>query len=433
MKRNAFDLGHQSQMTGKIGRLQTLSVIPVMAGDSLQIDMKGLFRLSPLRRNITMDAKVDLFAFYIPHRHIYGENWTNFIKEGIDEGITFPGKTVGWPEEYAGNSDADGDVKPLWRHAGYNRIWNRYFRAPTDDLSILGDNDLITVGTGGETAATIAKYGRKVCYLKSIWTTSIDGETDINDRKVNISEIAGTDYFDILDLAKTKARYRTELQREWFARRYNDVMSEIWGSGVNIDADERPQLCMRKSFWLSGYDIDGTGDANLGQFSGKVAGTGGMHMPRKYFNEHGAVWLMCCIRFPTVHSKEKNFLHQLVNPSYKEIAGDYDIVAAEPPVNLETEDYFNSSQNVILGKIPYGQWYRHQAHRVHSDFEDIEGYAFIDELPLTKDQSRYVNSEYYDQVFQTDQLSHWNTSMNINAMVLRGVPTARGSIFAGAN
>ena len=51
------------------------SVIPVIAGDSLEIDFKSVFRLSPLRRNMYLDCMVDLFLFYVPHRFIYSSRY----------------------------------------------------------------------------------------------------------------------------------------------------------------------------------------------------------------------------------------------------------------------------------------------------------------------------------------------------------------------
>ena len=51
LDRCSYDLGHFTIQCGAIGALQTLSLIPVCAGDSFEIDFNGVFRLSPLRRN----------------------------------------------------------------------------------------------------------------------------------------------------------------------------------------------------------------------------------------------------------------------------------------------------------------------------------------------------------------------------------------------
>src|SRR5690606_40926529 len=42
---------------------------PVIAGDSFEMDAVGALRLSPLRRGLAIDSTVDIFTFYVPHRH----------------------------------------------------------------------------------------------------------------------------------------------------------------------------------------------------------------------------------------------------------------------------------------------------------------------------------------------------------------------------
>ena len=74
MPRSKFDLTHFLVNQGKIGHIQCLDRIPVIAGESLDIKINGILRLASLRRPLAFDAKVDMFAFYVPHRHIYG-NW----------------------------------------------------------------------------------------------------------------------------------------------------------------------------------------------------------------------------------------------------------------------------------------------------------------------------------------------------------------------
>src|SRR5947209_17063409 len=69
------DLSHLGFLAGQIGRLITISTTPVIAGDSFEMDAVGALRLSPLRRGLAIDSTVDIFTFYVPHRHVYGEQW----------------------------------------------------------------------------------------------------------------------------------------------------------------------------------------------------------------------------------------------------------------------------------------------------------------------------------------------------------------------
>src|SRR5438132_554215 len=83
-ERMPHDLSHLGFLAGQIGRLITISTTPVIAGDSFEMDAVGALRLSPLRRGLAIDSTVDLFTFYVPHRHVYGEQWIKFMKDGVN-------------------------------------------------------------------------------------------------------------------------------------------------------------------------------------------------------------------------------------------------------------------------------------------------------------------------------------------------------------
>src|SRR5262245_65573252 len=71
-------------LAGQSGRLTSISTPPVIAGDSFEMDAVGALRLSPLRRGLAIDSTVDIFTFYVPHRHVYGEQWIKFMKDGVN-------------------------------------------------------------------------------------------------------------------------------------------------------------------------------------------------------------------------------------------------------------------------------------------------------------------------------------------------------------
>src|SRR5256885_4552024 len=83
-ERMPHDLSHLGFLAGQIGRLITISTTPVIAGDSFEMDAVGDLRLSPLRRGLAIDSTVDIFTFYVPHRHVYGEQWIKFMKDGVN-------------------------------------------------------------------------------------------------------------------------------------------------------------------------------------------------------------------------------------------------------------------------------------------------------------------------------------------------------------
>src|SRR5215475_298511 len=83
-ERMPHDLSQLGFLGGQIGRLITLSTTLVIAGDSFEMDAVGALRLSPLLRGLAIDSTVDIFTFYVPHRHVYGEQWIKFMKDGVN-------------------------------------------------------------------------------------------------------------------------------------------------------------------------------------------------------------------------------------------------------------------------------------------------------------------------------------------------------------
>src|SRR5262245_66693569 len=45
-------------------------------------------------------STVDIFTFYVPHRHVYGEQWIKFMKDGV-------GKECRSEERFSRNAETD--------------------------------------------------------------------------------------------------------------------------------------------------------------------------------------------------------------------------------------------------------------------------------------------------------------------------------------
>src|SRR5205814_9455571 len=85
------------------------------------------------------------------------------------------------------------------------------------------------------------------------------------------------------------ANLHTDQERDYFMQRYHDVISSFGGK-TSCDADNRPLLVMRSNLWASGYDVDGTDQTSLGQFSGRVQQTYTHSVPRFFVPEHGTMF-----------------------------------------------------------------------------------------------------------------------------------------------
>src|SRR5258706_14709885 len=105
-----------------------------------------------------------------------------------------------------------------------------------------------------------------------------------------------TTSIDIMGLQAAYANLLTDQERDYFVQRYPDVISSFGGK-TSYDADNRRLLVMRSSLWASGYDVDGTDQTSLGQFSGRVQETYKQSLPPVCFPEHGTIFTLSRGRF----------------------------------------------------------------------------------------------------------------------------------------
>src|SRR5258705_485210 len=115
---------------------------------------------------------------------------------------------------------------------------------------------------------------------KTFWTAPLPPETELS-RQMTTS----TTSIDIMGLQAAYANLHTDQERDYFMQRYHDVISSFGGK-TSYDADNRPLLVMRSNLWASGYDVDGTDQTSLGQFSGRVQQTYKHSVPRFFVPEH---------------------------------------------------------------------------------------------------------------------------------------------------
>src|SRR5207248_951570 len=185
---------------------------------------------------------------------------------------------------FLGTINPDTNKIPKHLFQGYLNIYNNYFKAPwMPDRTEANPNEL---------NQDDARYGFRCCHLKNIWTAPLPPETELS-RQMTTS----TTSIDIMGLQAAYANLHTDQERDYFMQRYHDVISSFGGK-TSYDADNRPLLVMRSNLWASGYDVDGTDQTSLGQFSGRVQQTYKHSVPRFFVPEHGTMFTLALVRFP---------------------------------------------------------------------------------------------------------------------------------------
>lgn len=423
-KRRIQDLSNHTVVMGAIGCLQTLAAVPVVAGDIININLRGVARLSTLRMPMYIDAVQDLFVFYTPLRHIY-TNWDDYLLGGVDEAQTLGSAVYTSSLDCLGSHIGAAGTYPDHASHWYPMIWNRYFRAPTDTAGIIANEYFETLAaTSQETS-----YGKGCCYLPADWNVGIDDTVDTSDYQVS----AAGAVVSLFDISTQKARLATERRRDYFTQRYSDLLEDTWGGSAGIDADQRPQLLRHAWSHLSGYDVDGTDDANLGQYSAKAINVGGIQVPWRYIPEHGIISIMMLVRFPSIHRHESNRIMVTANPTYQEMACDPRVMASEPPINNNLTQYIRGSSLADAGQVPFGYWWFSHPSYVHSGMGGMSvGFPFIENQFADINDTRYIESTDYDNIFQSLRFKHWQFSGYCQFLARRIAIDPRRSIFAGS-
>ena len=430
------DLSNYVDQIGKIGMLTTLNWNLVLPGDGYSTTIAGRLQFSPLRRYLVKDAKVDIVTFYTPMRFIYS-NWTDFIEDGIDESISLTPKygtsslqnrlLARWLGlNYNGVNRAGG--WPKWACHDVVGIWGHYFRPPTTIDFPTSFSDLLNKA-GGVASGSAAGWGLAVPMLKTVWNTYVKDSITASDTDVSVS--SGT--WSLYDLEKQMAHLRTEQEREFFMKRYRDIIKNM-GGYAPIDADERPELIGRSTFWTSGYDVDGTDQTTLGQYTGRMTNAFIHQIPRKFIPEHGIVRTMIVVRYPPIGFDEMDYVCRIGEPTYQDVSGDPKVLRNQPPADYKPNDWFVSGSTTADGKIPFGQHLRHKANFVNAVFKELKGYPFFKDAP--GQPASHVGKilhrpSGYDDMFQTNQLGHWQISAKCTTPVVRRIPTARESLLVG--
>src|SRR5207237_7172371 len=116
-------------------------------------------------------------------------------------------------------------------------------------------------------------------------------------------------------------------------------------------SSDLPLLVMRSNLWASGYDVDGTDQTSLGQFSGRVQQTYKHSVLRFFVPEHGTMFTLALVRFPPTATKEIQYLNAKGALTYTDIAGDPVLYGNLPPREISMKDVFRSGDSSKKFKI----------------------------------------------------------------------------------
>src|SRR5699024_7500685 len=119
-------------------------------------------------------STVDIFTFYVPHRHVYGEQWIKFMKDGVNATPLPTVNTTGYIDHPAllGTINLDDNKIPKHLFQGYLYIYDNYFTAPWMPVR--------TEANPYQLFQDDARYHFCCCNLKNIWSAPLPPETQLS-------------------------------------------------------------------------------------------------------------------------------------------------------------------------------------------------------------------------------------------------------------
>ena len=434
--RQRYDLSHKVMQALKIGRLQTVARIPTVPGDSLSLSVNAFIRLNQLRRPVPFDLRCDLFAFWLPLRWTYtalkemittGDNpATSFTTATMEEGVR------------ACSLLANGLVlSQLPRHIrdDYIRIWNHYFRNPSDPELTYVD------ATYGATQTDNEWYGLPCGAMKTMPTALRYNYDPLQDHLISTADMPASEghyEIDVRQVPQQLAKWREEMFREWTGKRFEEVHENLWGVAPPSDAAQVPISLGRSERWFSSTDVNGTAGDDLGKVVGKSVTAARLRCPRKFFREHGTLWAFMLIRPHPVFASERHYLDDVEHMRQYSALASTPEGAVQLPVELTFADLFwDGDASVKAGWCPNNQWYRTHPSYAHyqlsGDFDSITEES-IDagwepRLTPTTPQALSRVADYSD-MFETLAAGHGKAFCNNSVQVDRLTNDAMASIMA---
>ena len=431
--RTAYDLSHHVATCGEVGRLQMFSRYPVLPGDSFEIDIEGIIRMSPLRRPVVLDSKWLFAAFYVPLRHTYGDALVEWIKDGVDgTALTDTQKAITTtstdyvheiPKPYLCYKDDNSKI-PKHIVQDYNEIWNWFFRDPQD-------TELAKTYLAVDECQN--NFGYKIANIKTLTSSMRKQGRQIDAADYQVS--AASDIVDIRDFHDKILRYRSETGREYFATRYNEILEWGWGSNPNTDTDPRPTILGTSEEWLSGYEVAGMDDATLGQVVGKSSGAFRLRVPRRFIPEHGTIYIVGALRYPPVYKNEQHRLDDVSKWNYHRLLAEPGFSDKVQREGWAMDDLFAGGGNTVIGEYPNLMHYRTHPNYVHPYFTERDvGYPYLDSEGNNLTNLWYT--EEYGQegraIFQTELLAHWQFTGISKVLAIRPIaPPSAGLLLTG--
>ena len=397
----------------KVGRLQTIGRLNVLPGDSLtiQADVKTVF--AKLRRNAGISLVKETFGFYVPWRWSYGDSLITAATSGWTTATTWATTQTLTQAEDCTWMMAHGQTIPKHLVEDYAAVIEHYFKEPhqaaiTSANVISDEEDQL--------------YGYRCWQLKDHWETSLNWADSHDQQQIPDASI------NALDMPQYMSLGRDNQLRQWDAVRKEDIYKATYGGRFNPEALKIPSHLHYEKLpvKLSATDMEPLEQTQLAS----ATGGGRITIPRRYYPEHGTVYLFCLVRVKPSYWHAKDYLDNTAHFGNMKKAFGHQTGNVEAPLEIKAADLFaDGAANTSMGYTPWYGW----LHR-RPDWwspvirENDEGWPARD----TPDTKGYMHRHpRYDDIWTSNQFGHGLIHTGLTISGHRPVSSGRSSIMGG--
>lgn len=190
LRRNVFNLGHNSKITGNFGQLIPIDCFPVLPGDTHNVHANIFARMAPAIAPFMHEVNIYTWSFFVPNR-LSWRNWEDFITDGV-QGPEDP--LVGTADSFPKFRIDLHDDTPINLESNYNRSltaseWIGFVSLDTTPLGDSGNrirvNRVVFHGGGYGNISTIFDF-LGICPIESS-SLIIRTQDDLMNRVVDFS------------------------------------------------------------------------------------------------------------------------------------------------------------------------------------------------------------------------------------------------------
>ena len=456
-ERTEYNLKHKSVVALKMGRLQTVSRLPVIPGDTFMGKIGILSRLSPFKKVLLADLQYDAYTFYCPMRDYYEglgldsvNVWRRFI---LDQGRTTN------LNAYLNSTDQRRPFLKLTQGTyrrdipwSYYRFHEGFFEDPDFNAArLFGSNaaplvkkckktgrDSFTessldpnLGTSAGEENPVAWYGEKVSKLKTIYTSL--RKEPLGDKPTASLEVSsGNVELDMTRLGYEAQKNRRETIQNTYNRRANlqSFYQSVYGTKPRDWNDAFPELVAHQRANARISDVISQGDERLGEKVSHGVAYFELNMPPRFFAEHGWLWTVVVMRTEPFFPDQRYLEDSLVD--YWGVTRDpIGFGLGEALLTRGRIDGSKNSSTAGIGYTPHHEELRRVPHWLHPLFTKDEN-EFVLERPHGNSWENYIQEEpdnLSDNWFDDTTYGHAQLDCNIQMRARRIIPPATSEIF----